>query len=64
MAGRSSYRPPDLNRDHARPRTAPALANPAVAARLEALVGPAAFALGDEYRRLGRAAGSRPCPSW
>lgn len=51
MARRSSYLPPDLTRDHARPRTAPA--NPAVAARLEALVSPAAFALGDEYRRLG-----------
>jgi hypothetical protein len=46
-------RPPALNRDHARPRTAPAPASAAVDARLTALVSPAAFALGDEYRRLG-----------
>lgn len=50
---RSTYRPPDLSRDHARPRTAPAPASPAVEARLTELVSPAAFALGDEYRRLG-----------
>jgi hypothetical protein len=50
---RSSYRPPALNRDHARPRTAPAPANAAVEARLTELVSPAAFALGDDYRRLG-----------
>jgi hypothetical protein len=50
---RSRYRPPALNRDHARPRTAPAQANPAVEARLTELVSPAAFALGDEYGRLG-----------
>jgi hypothetical protein len=47
------YRPPDLSRDHARPRTAPAPASPAVEARLTELVSPVAFALGDEYRRLG-----------
>jgi hypothetical protein len=50
---RSPYRPPALSRDHARPRTAPAPASPAVEARLTDLIGPAAFALGDEYRRLG-----------
>jgi hypothetical protein len=49
----SSYRPPALNRDHARPRTVPAPASPAVEARLTELVSPAAFALGDEYRRRG-----------
>lgn len=46
-------RPVALNRDHARPRTAPAQASPPVEERLTALIGPAAFALGDEYRRLG-----------
>ena len=46
-------RPPALNRDHARPRTAPAPTNEAVDARLTELVSPAAFALGDAYRRLG-----------
>jgi hypothetical protein len=55
MAKRRStpYRPPDLNRDHARPRTAPAPPGPAVEARLTELASPVAFALGDEYRRLG-----------
>ena len=46
-------RPAVLNRDHARPRPAPAPASPAVEQRLTELIGPAAFALGDEYRRLG-----------
>jgi hypothetical protein len=46
-------RPPPLKRDHARPRTAPAPASPAIEARLTELVSPVAFALGDEYRRLG-----------
>lgn len=46
-------RPVVLNRDHARPRTAPAPASPAVEARLTELVSPAAFAQGDEYRRRG-----------
>lgn len=50
---RSPYRPPELSRDHARPRTAPAPASPAVEARLADLVSPVAFALGDEYRRRG-----------
>jgi Transposase DDE domain len=50
---RSPYRPPDLNRDHARPRSAPAPASPAVDARLTELISPLAFALGDECRRLG-----------
>ena len=53
MASRPRRRPAVLNRDHARPRTAPAPASPAVEQRLAELVGPAAFALGDEYRRLG-----------
>jgi hypothetical protein len=50
---RPRRRPVVLNRDHARPRTAPAPASPAVEARLSELISPAAFALGDEYRRLG-----------
>ena len=53
MPSRVRRRPVVLARDHARPRTAPAPASPAVEARLTALIGPAAFALGDEYRRLG-----------
>ena len=53
MASRPRRRPAVLNRDHARPRTAPAPASPAVEQRLAELGGPAAFALGDEYRRLG-----------
>jgi hypothetical protein len=46
-------RPVVLDRDHARPRAAPAPSNAAVDARLTALVSPAAFAQGDEDRRLG-----------
>lgn len=42
-----------LDRDHARARTAPAPSSPAVEQRLTELVSPVAFALGDEYRRLG-----------
>jgi hypothetical protein len=45
--------PLEHNRDHARPRRAPAPAGPAVEARLTDLISPVAFALGDEYRRLG-----------
>lgn len=51
-AASRGYRPVTLDRDHARPRTAPAPASPAIEARLMTLVSPAAFALGDEYRRL------------
>jgi hypothetical protein len=47
------YRPADLNRDHARPRHAPAPADEAVEARLTALVSPVVFALAAEYRRRG-----------
>ena len=50
---RASSRPPELSRDHARPRTAPMLTAPVVTERLTDLVSPVAFALGDEYRRLG-----------
>lgn len=46
-------RPPPLKRDHARPRTAPAPSNAAIDAHLTALISPAAFAQGDECRRLG-----------
>jgi hypothetical protein len=53
VPSRPRRRPVVLDRDHARPRTAPAPASPAVEQRLADLVGPAAFALGDEYRRLG-----------
>ena len=47
------YRPPDINRDHARPRNAPAPTNAAVEARLTELISPATYALTDYYRRLG-----------
>jgi hypothetical protein len=53
MPSRVRRRPVVLDHDHARPRTAPAPASPAVEARLTELIGPALFALGDEYRRLG-----------
>jgi hypothetical protein len=46
-------RPVDLNRDHARPRTAPAPTSAAMDARLTDLITPTIFAAGDEYRRLG-----------
>lgn len=46
-------RSPSLNRDHARPRTAPAPTTAALDAQLTDLVSPAAFALSEEYRRLG-----------
>ena len=49
----STYRPVELNRDHARPRTAPAPTNAAIEARLTELVGPATFELVEQYRRLG-----------
>ncbi len=47
------YRPPSLNRDHARPRTAPAPSDEAVEARLTELISPATYALADHYRSLG-----------
>lgn len=57
MSGKRSsnhgYRPSDLNRDHARPRTAPAPSSPAVEARLAELISPATYALAEQYRRLG-----------
>jgi hypothetical protein len=49
----STYRPPDLNRDHARPRTAPAPTSAAVEVRLAELISPATYALAEQYRRLG-----------
>lgn len=49
----TSYRPPELNRDHARPRTAPAPSSPAVEARLAELIRPATYALAAQYRQLG-----------
>lgn len=53
MPSRRRSRPPELRRDHARPRTAPAPACPAVDARLTEVVSPVAFGLGDEYRQQG-----------
>ena len=50
--GRHS-KPPKLNRDHARPRTAPAPTAAVLDARLTELLQPASFALVEEYRRLG-----------
>jgi len=47
------HRPPDLNRDHARPRTAPAPSSEAMEARLADLVSPATYALAEQYRSLG-----------
>src|SRR5689334_5118676 len=49
----SSYRPVELKRDHARPRTTPSLSAAAVEARLTELVSPATYALMEQYRRLG-----------
>jgi hypothetical protein len=53
MASRSRNRPPDLNRDHARPRSAPAPRVAAVEARLADLVRPATFGLVTYYADLG-----------
>lgn len=53
MTSRSRSRPPVLNRDHARPRTAPAPSVAAVEARLAELVTPATFALTAAYHQLG-----------
>ncbi len=46
-------RTPALNRDHARPRTAPALSNAVVEARLTDLISPATYALTNYYHQLG-----------
>jgi len=50
---RKHYVPPDLNRDRARPRTAPAPSVPAMEAQLVELVSPATYALTSYYHRLG-----------
>jgi hypothetical protein len=50
---RLHHYPAALNRDHARPRTAPAPSDAAIERRLEDLVTPATYALADQYRRLG-----------
>src|SRR3990170_3136710 len=47
------YRPPDLDRDHARPRNVPTPSNEAIEERLAELVNPASYALADHYHRLG-----------
>lgn len=48
-----SRRPAALNRDHARPRTAPGPTCAALDAHLRDLIQPAVFAQADAYRRLG-----------
>jgi Transposase DDE domain len=48
-----TYRPPVLNRDHARPRNQPAPANAAIEAEMTNLVGPATLALTTYYQSLG-----------
>src|SRR5438128_1367664 len=48
-----TYRPPDLNRDHARPRNQPAPANAVIEAEMTNLVGPATLALTTYYQSLG-----------
>jgi hypothetical protein len=50
---RLHHYPAALNRDHARPRTAPAPSDEAIERRLEELVAPASYALADHYRGLG-----------
>jgi hypothetical protein len=52
-AGRKKRPAVILNRDHARPRAAPAPSDAAVEARLEGLVRPATYALAEHYRALG-----------
>lgn len=47
------YRPPNINRDHARPRTAPAPSSAVVEARLTDLIAPATYALTNYYHQLG-----------
>ena len=50
---KTHYFPPDIDRDHARPRNAPAPSNAAVEARLAELISPAIYALTDHYHCLG-----------
>jgi hypothetical protein len=50
---RVRHRPVNLNRDHARPRTAPAPTSAALEERLTELVQPATYALVEQYRSLG-----------
>lgn len=50
---KNRYRPVDLPRDRARPRTAPAPSDPAVEAQLTELISPATYALTAYYHRLG-----------
>jgi Transposase DDE domain len=50
---KKQYFPPDIDRDHARPRHAPAPSNAAVEDRLSELISPATYALSEHYRRLG-----------
>ena len=50
---KNRYFPPDLNRDRARPRTAPAPSDPAMEAQLTELISPATYTLTDYYHRLG-----------
>lgn len=52
-AKRRRLRPPHLNRDHARPRTAPSPSDPAVEARLAELISPAVYSLANLYHNLG-----------
>src|SRR5258708_19800795 len=47
------YRPPVLKRDHARPRTKPALSDATIEGHLTTLVSPPTCALVAEYHRLG-----------
>lgn len=53
MSASPHYRPPALNRDHARPRNAPAPLDAAMEDHLTTLVSPATYALTEQYRRLG-----------
>lgn len=50
---KKQYRPPALERDRVRPRTAPAPSGEAVESRLAELVSPATYALAEQYRSLG-----------
>jgi hypothetical protein len=51
---REIHRPPELNRDRARPLNAPAPTDLAVEAHLAELVSPATFGLTNYYHRLGK----------
>ncbi len=50
---KKQYRPPELNRDHARPRTAPAPSSEAVESWLAELISPATYNLSEHYSGLG-----------